>query len=80
MINDYTLKIEYKFNDFVNFQAIIVSLYAEPVTAEQCAVVTEKLGDYLISVGYWGDNLGDYLISVGYWEYKLGDCLISGGY
>jgi len=33
-------------------QAIIISLYAEPVPAEQCAVVTEKLGDYLISVGY----------------------------
>ena len=33
-------------------QAVIVSCYAEPVTPEQCAVVTEKLGDYLISVGY----------------------------
>jgi len=33
-------------------QAIIIAQYAEPVTAEQCAVVTEKLGDYLVSVGY----------------------------
>ena len=33
-------------------QAIIIASYAEPVTAEQCAVVTEKLGDYLVSVGY----------------------------
>jgi len=33
-------------------QAIIVSIYEEPIVAEQCATTTEKLGDYLISVGY----------------------------
>ena len=37
-------------------QAIIIASYAEPVTAEQCAVVTEKLGDYLVSVGYWNET------------------------
>ena len=37
----------------IQVQAIIIASYAEPVTAEQCAVVTEKLGDYLVSVGYW---------------------------
>jgi profilin len=33
-------------------QAIIVSVYNEPILAEQCANVTEKLGEYLIEVGY----------------------------
>merc|ERR1719402_59520 len=33
-------------------QAIIVSVYKEPVVAEQCATVTEKLGEYLVGVGY----------------------------
>jgi len=33
-------------------QAIIVSVYAEPIVPEQCANTTEKLGEYLISVGY----------------------------
>nr|ALS04482.1 profilin [Acartia pacifica] len=33
-------------------QAVIVARYADPVVPEQCAIVTEKLGDYLISVGY----------------------------
>merc|ERR1712062_134087 len=33
-------------------QAVIVSTYKEPVVPEQCANATEKLGDYLISVGY----------------------------
>ena len=33
-------------------QAIIVSVYNEPILAEQCANTTEKLGDYLIGVGY----------------------------
>lgn len=33
-------------------QAVIISTYAEPTVPEQCANVTEKLGDYLISVGY----------------------------
>ena len=34
-------------------QAILISVYREPVVAEECATVTEKLGEYLISVGYW---------------------------
>jgi len=33
-------------------QAYIVAVYHEPVLAEQCATTTEKLGEYLISVGY----------------------------
>ncbi|XP_040566678.1 profilin [Lepeophtheirus salmonis] len=33
-------------------QAIILSVYETPVIPEQAASVTEKLGDYLISVGY----------------------------
>ena len=33
-------------------QALIMSSYADPVTPEQCAVVTEKLGDYLIEKGF----------------------------
>jgi len=33
-------------------QAVIVCRYTEPVVPEQCATVTEKLGEYLISVGY----------------------------
>ena len=33
-------------------QAIIVFVYNEPILAEQCANVTEKLGEYLIGVGY----------------------------
>jgi len=33
-------------------QAVIVCKYEEPIVPEQCATVTEKLGDYLISVGY----------------------------
>ena len=33
-------------------QALIVCCYEEPVVPEQAATVTEKLGEYLISVGY----------------------------
>ena len=33
-------------------QAIILSCYVEPTTPEQCAVVTEKLGDYLVGQGF----------------------------
>eukprot|EP00090_Calanus_glacialis_P044323 TRINITY_DN7896_c0_g1_i1.p1 TRINITY_DN7896_c0_g1~~TRINITY_DN7896_c0_g1_i1.p1 ORF type:complete len:127 (-),score=26.53 TRINITY_DN7896_c0_g1_i1:221-601(-) len=33
-------------------QALIVCLYEDPVVPEQAATVTEKLGEYLISVGY----------------------------
>jgi len=33
-------------------QALIVCVYEEPTVPEQCASVTEKLGEYLISVGY----------------------------
>jgi len=37
---------------FKTTQAVIVSTYEEPLVPEQCANATEKLGDYLISVGY----------------------------
>jgi len=33
-------------------QAFIICWYAEPTMPEQAASVTEKLGDYLIQVGY----------------------------
>jgi len=33
-------------------QALIVCLYEDPIVPEQCATVTEKLGEYLIGVGY----------------------------
>lgn len=33
-------------------QTVIVAIYDKPVTAEEAAMTTEKLGDYLISVGY----------------------------
>jgi len=33
-------------------QAVIVAVYEEPIVPEQCANTTEKLGEYLISVGY----------------------------
>jgi len=33
-------------------QALIICLYEDPVVPEQAATVTEKLGEYLISVGY----------------------------
>lgn len=33
-------------------QAFIICLYSEPTMPEQAASVTEKLGDYLIGVGY----------------------------
>lgn len=33
-------------------QAVIICQYEDPVVPEQCAVVTEKLGEYLITVGY----------------------------
>eukprot|EP00088_Acartia_fossae_P049848 TRINITY_DN5527_c0_g1_i1.p1 TRINITY_DN5527_c0_g1~~TRINITY_DN5527_c0_g1_i1.p1 ORF type:complete len:127 (-),score=29.36 TRINITY_DN5527_c0_g1_i1:917-1297(-) len=33
-------------------QAVIVSRYEEPTMPEQCATITEKLGDYFLSVGY----------------------------
>jgi profilin len=33
-------------------QAVIIAVYDEPIVPEQCANTTEKLGDYLISVGY----------------------------
>merc|ERR1711892_744697 len=34
-------------------QALILCVYEDPVVPEQAATVTEKLGEYLISVGYW---------------------------
>jgi len=33
-------------------QTYIVCTYAEPTVPEQAALVTEKLGDYLVGVGY----------------------------
>lgn len=33
-------------------QAVIICVYEEPIVPEQAATVTEKLGEYLISVGY----------------------------
>ena len=41
-----------KNNPAVSFSALIVCVYEEPVVPEQAATVTEKLGEYLISVGY----------------------------
>ena len=37
---------------FKTKQALIVSVYEDPVVPEQCATVTEKLGEYLISVQF----------------------------
>jgi len=34
------------------FAAYIVCVYREPIVPEQAASVTEKLGDYLIGVGF----------------------------
>ena len=33
-------------------QTFICSMYQEPTVPEQCASATEKLGDYLIGVGF----------------------------
>jgi len=33
-------------------QAYIISIYHDPIVPPQCAQVTEKLGEYLISVGF----------------------------
>jgi len=33
-------------------QAVVVALYEDPIQPQQCALVVEKLGDYLISCGY----------------------------
>lgn len=33
-------------------QAVIICIYEDPVVPEQAASVTEKLGEYLIGVGY----------------------------
>jgi len=37
---------------FKTTQAVIIATYSEPIVPEQCANTTEKLGEYLISVGY----------------------------
>ncbi len=37
---------------FCSVSALIVCVYEDPIVPEQAATVTEKLGDYLISVGY----------------------------
>jgi len=33
-------------------QAVVVALYEDPVQPQQCAVVVDKLADYLVSCGY----------------------------
>uniref|UniRef100_T1IN74 Profilin n=1 Tax=Strigamia maritima TaxID=126957 RepID=T1IN74_STRMM len=33
-------------------QAMVVALYEDPIQPQQCALVVEKLGDYLVSCGY----------------------------
>merc|ERR1719158_2387544 len=33
-------------------QTFIICTYQEPIVPEQAALVTEKLGDYLVGVGY----------------------------
>ena len=33
-------------------QAFIITTYEEPIIAEQCAIVTEKLGEYLKAANY----------------------------
>jgi len=33
-------------------QAIVVAIYEDPIQPQQCALVVEKLGDYLVSCGY----------------------------
>jgi profilin len=33
-------------------QAVIISIYEEPVQPQQAASIVEKLGDYLVSCGY----------------------------
>jgi len=37
---------------FKTTQAVIIATYSEPIVPETCANITEKLGEYLISVGY----------------------------
>ena len=44
------MKVNFKI--IVLVSALIVCVYEEPVVPEQAAIVTEKLGEYLISVGY----------------------------
>ena len=40
-------------NIFIVFvSALIVCVYKHPIVPEQAATVTEKLGEYLLSVGY----------------------------
>ena len=41
----------------LSISALIVCVYEEPVVPEQAATVTEKLGEYLISVGYQAREL-----------------------
>ena len=53
--NDKTLRFKKGTNGvhvFKTSQAYIIALYEEPTVAEQCAQVTEKLGEYLISVSF----------------------------
>ena len=48
----HVLKILRTFDLQDVLSALIVCVYEEPVVPEQAATVTEKLGEYLISVGY----------------------------
>ena len=48
-----TVQVQYgTVRHVMTVQAVIVSVYEEPILAEQCANTTEKLGDYLVSVGF----------------------------
>ena len=47
----------WKFDTYINkiifiFTAYIFCVYEDPIVPEQAASVTEKLGDYLIQVGF----------------------------
>lgn len=46
--NYISLQLKY----LINFTAVIVAIYEEPVQPQQAASVVEKLGDYLITCGY----------------------------
>jgi Profilin len=51
-INQFIVFANQSINQFISVSALIVCVYEEPVLPEQAASVTEKLGEYLISVGY----------------------------
>ena len=51
MLGKYFDKINTK-NLFNALTAYIICVYEDPIVPEQAANVTEKLGDYLIQVGF----------------------------